>query len=328
MNQHDFFINNVGTNATDKTLYVVHSIYPRSRTNTMFISWNTIHDPDVTPPKNEKGLTELFQEIRSTVDTEAHIVKAVFPNPSMVMQVFLQRVFAQSVSTSMSDSHCLFTGRKIQQYMEQLLHQGTAISDMAFLRILQLVHVQCSALVEDLKVYEIPSSSSRTPLEISEFQRSLSGSANIVSSTSSAVGAMLESAMEELFVPYTEGQRYLERESRSLGSLYGSLLTNFTKYHDKAQRATSSSVFDKVVSQLATAGGGSSTSAQAASALLRLGGLERAQEKPVEEEIREEEGLLSVDVAERMLRWHAEAIGRCVELTPTGDVYVFQSFMV
>ena len=48
----------------------------------------------------EVGLTELFSEIRATVDTEAQIVKAVFPNPSIVMQVFLQRVFAQSVSNS------------------------------------------------------------------------------------------------------------------------------------------------------------------------------------------------------------------------------------
>lgn len=42
-------------------------------------------------------MADLFTEIRSTVETEAQIVKAVFPNPSVVMQVFLQRVFAQSV---------------------------------------------------------------------------------------------------------------------------------------------------------------------------------------------------------------------------------------
>jgi hypothetical protein len=58
-------------------------------------------DPDTSPPKSEAGLAELFAEIRATVDTEAQIVKAVFPNPPVVMQVFLQRVFAQSVS------HCL-----------------------------------------------------------------------------------------------------------------------------------------------------------------------------------------------------------------------------
>jgi len=40
----------------------------------------------------------LFRQIRETVTQEAQIVKAVFPNPIAVMQVFLQRVFAQVVS--------------------------------------------------------------------------------------------------------------------------------------------------------------------------------------------------------------------------------------
>jgi hypothetical protein len=37
--------------------------------------------------------------------------------------------------------------------------------------------------------------------------------------------------MEELFVPYTEGQRYLERESKSLTELYLDYLSAFTRYH-------------------------------------------------------------------------------------------------
>src|SRR5215471_13341027 len=60
-------------------------------------SWESLPNPDASPPKTESGLAELFTEIRSTVDQEAQIVKFVFPNPPFVMQVFLQRVFAQSV---------------------------------------------------------------------------------------------------------------------------------------------------------------------------------------------------------------------------------------
>ncbi len=59
--------------------------------------WVAIADPDATPPSSEQGLQELFQEIRTTVGQEAQIVQAVFSNPAYVMQVFLQRVFAQSV---------------------------------------------------------------------------------------------------------------------------------------------------------------------------------------------------------------------------------------
>ncbi|KAK0206321.1 exocyst complex protein [Desarmillaria ectypa] len=291
VNQHDFFINNVreAKGAEDAIL------------------WNTLPDPDATPPKSEVGLTELFSEIRATVDTEAQIVKAVFPNPPVVMQVFLQRVFAQS----------------IQQHMEQLLHRSNTMSDLSYLRILQMVHVQASNLVEDLKVYELPTVSPRTPYEATEFRRSIIGSTSSGSTTSATVSTMLETAMEELFVPYTEGQRYLERESRSLGALYASLLSNFTRYHEKTQKGKFS-VFDRVVNQLSAAAqttstnGVSTTSAQAASAILKFGGIDRSQDS--EEPVCEEDGQLSVDVAEKMLKWHAEAIGRCVELSPSNDV--------
>lgn len=60
---------------------------------------------------------------------------------------------------------------------------------------------------------------------------------------------------------------------------------------------------------------------------MRLGGIGAAsgsqpqtQDKPGEDPIREEDGQLSVDVAEKMLKWHAEAIGRCVELSSPGEV--------
>lgn len=63
------------------------------------IRWKTIGDPDSPAPKSETGMAALFKEIRSTVSQEAQIVKAVFPDPSAVLQVFLQRIFAQVVSS-------------------------------------------------------------------------------------------------------------------------------------------------------------------------------------------------------------------------------------
>lgn len=60
-------------------------------------SWESLPDPDAAAPKDEPGLASLYEEIRITVGQEAQIVTAVFPNPAIVMQVFLQRVFAQVV---------------------------------------------------------------------------------------------------------------------------------------------------------------------------------------------------------------------------------------
>lgn len=87
-------------------------------------------------------------------------------------------------------------------------------------------------------------------------------------------------------------------------------------------------MFDRMVNQLSAAAattsttGTSTTSAQAAAALMKFSGFsaEKTQEKPGEDPIREVDGQLNLDVAERMLKWHAEAVGRCVELSSAGDV--------
>ena len=86
-------------------------------------------------------------------------------------------------------------------------------------------------------------------------------------------------------------------------------------------------MFDRMVNQLSAAAvnsapTGTSTSAQAAAALMRFGGInaERINDRSSEEPLREEDGFLDMAVAEKMLKWHAEAIGRCVELSPVGDV--------
>lgn len=88
-----------------------------------------------------------------------------------------------------------------------------------------------------------------------------------------------------------------------------------------------SSMFDRMVNQLSAAAGssaptGTSTSAQAAAALMRFGGInaERIQDRTADEPVREEDGVLDIGVGENMLKWHAETIGRCVELSPTSDV--------
>jgi hypothetical protein len=106
-------------------------------------------------------------------------------------------------------------------------------SELAFLRILQLVHHQTSALVEDLKVYELPTFAPRSPTD-SDINKTFNLPLPAVghsSAISASITTLLETALEELFVPYTEGQRYIEKESKSLSDLYAGHLTAFTRYH-------------------------------------------------------------------------------------------------
>lgn len=88
-------------------------------------------------------------------------------------------------------------------------------------------------LVEDLKVFELPTFVPRSPAD-SELNKTFNISipaAGHSSAMSTSITTLLETALEELFVPYTEGQRYIEKESKSLGDLYAAYLAAFTRYH-------------------------------------------------------------------------------------------------
>lgn len=179
---------------------------------------------------------------------------------------------------------------------------------------------------------------------------------------------MLDQAMEELFVPYMEGNRYLEKEGKSLTELYAGKLLRFTNWHVRliisssflsnilanhhiqTQRAMnkakpSNTIFDRMVNQLTTAAHQAATNAKElvpeptweSSRLDRLMKLSGLSSNPKEKEknmvvvgVQEEgneqlmfqdgDGALDLGVAQKMLKWHAEAVGRMVELSKAGDV--------
>ena len=136
---------------------------------------------------------------------------------------------------------------QIQQYMEGLLNTASSLSTLAFLRVLQLVHVQTASLVDDLKAYELTTTITRSPSDSTDVRKSLglpvSTSSSSVSgpagaTTSVSLSSMLETSFEELFVPYAEGPRYLEKESKNLGELYVDFLVKFTRYHVRHQSSS------------------------------------------------------------------------------------------
>lgn len=108
-------------------------------------------------------------------------------------------------------------------------------------------------------------------------------------------------------------------------------------------KAKPNTIFDRVVNQLATTTSSSHTAQTAAAALLKYsnratgssgtgsstprggagaGGTSTPAlvEGDEGDRVEAEDGLLKLEVGEKMLRWHAEAVGRCVELSSSGDV--------
>jgi exocyst complex component 5 len=84
-------------------------------------------------------------------------------------------------------------------------------SNLAYLRVLQSSRGALSNLVEDLKNVNY---------------KGIQGVESI-----SSISATLDQNLDDLFVPYLENSRYIEREVKSLQELYSSLLYKYNGFH-------------------------------------------------------------------------------------------------
>jgi hypothetical protein len=241
--------------------------------------WHALADPDAEPPGIEPSLVVLFREIKRTIKEEFQVMHRIFPKAVTVKALFLQRIFAQT----------------IQLRVEEVLTYAENTSTLAYLRTLQNTHSIIGVLVDTVK--NLPASESED---------------------SQILVTVLDTNEEDLFVPYLESGRYIEKEKKSLSELYSSLLYKFTRFHDARRNQKSTTYFDRMVGKLNTKEDGSRVGG-----LLRLAGIERKatvtrdsrEQAHMEVELDASDGELKVDFITRMLKWHAEAIGRSVELS-------------
>lgn len=84
-------------------------------------------------------------------------------------------------------------------------------SSLSYLRLLQSSRSALSALVDDLKAVNY---------------KGILGVESL-----GAISATLDQNLDDLFVPYLENSRYIEREVKSLQELYSSLLYKYNGFH-------------------------------------------------------------------------------------------------
>lgn len=335
VNQHDFFIN-------------TEHIRDMKRVAASPI-WATISDPSSPAPRHDPSLDMLLNEIRKTVDMEAQIIAAVFPSPGVVMQTFLQRVFAQC----------------IQGHVELLLERAEAPAstgegewasrsshtDLAVLRVLQLARDRILELVESLKQYDSKAESLPETSGLDSSMGENGGNMGAATARSATLSAMLDTSAEELFVTYLEGSAYLDRECRSLVDLYTGALDKFAGAHRALAKSRQAG---GLLGRVRGATGmpatlGASAGKNVGNAFSKLQGfmsMRTASASPAPGDTPStastsddggstltptsadeagqgdapDESLLNLEQAARMLQWHAEAVGRCVGLSPAVDV--------
>jgi hypothetical protein len=250
-------------------------------------TWEKLADPDSDPPGVEPSLQSLIDEVRVVMQEESFIIKRAFPYYEVVLVKFIQRIFQQS----------------IQQRLEMVLEKADTISSLAFLRSLHASRSYINNLIEDLKAHGLT-------------EHPEQASAQTVMS--------LDQQLDELFVPYLVGNSYIDRERKSLEELYSSLLFKFTIYHSRRKKAPTgfmasltqqgtqllSSAKDAYINRLDS----SELTPTQKAMMLRVAGLRDTDKNKNEIEVSEDDGVLSIPNAKRMLKWLAEGVRRALEL--------------
>ncbi|KAF8939975.1 exocyst complex component Sec10-like protein [Dissophora ornata] len=272
VNQHDFFMLHSKVNEST----AVESPDQENLTN-----------PVAAIPPIDAGLIKLFDDIRTTVDQEAEIISMVFPNPAAVFQVFIQRVFGQS----------------IQQFIETLLERAQAKSTLAYIRTLHSIHEQTVLLVEDLKKCE-------DTLKIGINTNMKGSNASVATQP---LAQTLDRCLDDLFVPYLEGDRYLEKELQSLCEIYDSMLAKFTAYQLQRRggnkfRAIITRTFNQIID---------SPNRQTLPPVVQENfATVKNPEKYQNMQVSDDDGNLSVEVVIKLLKIHAESVLRSLGLLP------------
>jgi len=254
--------------------------------------WDQIADPDSPPPPVEPTLQSLLDEVKIVMQEESFIIKRAFPYYEVVLIRFIQRVFQQS----------------IQQRLELVLQKANTISSLAFLRSLHASRTYISSLVEDLKAH---------------------GLTEHPEPCTSQIAQTLDQQVEELFVTYLDNPPYVETEKKSLEEMNNSLLFKFTLYHSrrpKANRGFMAAIAQQGSQLLSTAKDAymdrlesSDLTPTQKAMMLRVAGVQDSDKKN-EIEVTEEDGVLSVAYAKRMMTWLAESVRRALEMGSASEM--------
>ncbi|KAI7890173.1 exocyst complex component Sec10-domain-containing protein [Mucor mucedo] len=294
VNQHEFFMSNMKIEEIDQV---------RDSEDNADLS-----NPNLLPPEVDTSLVKLYDDIRITVRREAGIISSVFPQPATVMQVLLQRIFAQS----------------IQDHIELLLSRSKKYSRLAYLRTLASTHAETKRLIENLKFYCDKEVSLKDAADVNGLV------------TSASPDETLDRCMDDLFVPYTEGDRYIKKEIESLHKLFGNIVSDFLSAMQRRKMTSTrnQSVLTRTLNQISssTSTGNILSPSVSSPAINEISNTPNPGTNPFEKTATREISsnivtvddsgftLLSSDAIMRILNIHAEGVIRCVELEDSQEL--------
>jgi hypothetical protein len=296
----------------------------RESTYNMDVSINTdftsVSDPMSSPSDPDPYMAKLCDEIRSVVAKEWEVISQVFPNSLNVLQLFIERMFAQSIQT----------------YLEGLLDQTRSLSLLNYLRTLSSAHSCVSSLVHDLKQFDQETIFPTIRRQMAN--QTTSVVANQVHDTHTSVSITLDQCMEDLFVPYLDNSMYLNMEKDFLESILGGIIDDSLNQLQKTSKKTitKQNLFTRVTEKLnnniittnlLNSGNAAPDSAPASPTVPSTPGTPNNRRSYYGSRVPSEadedfNSSLSpqLQMVSKLLIVHGEALGRCAELCPPSDL--------
>lgn len=165
--------------------------------------------------------------------------------------------------------------------------------------------------------------------EFGEVVKSLIAKESIAEADKLAVQSAVDQLIEDLFVPYLKDSKYVELELKSLHELFSEVMNSFNIYHSKRRSFRTEGFFDKLKKQVGNrdnADYDSDGPSRLASIRSNVG-LDRQFSERTRKKTRsldssdfesfteQSSGMISAQTVRKMLFWHAEAVGRAIELS-------------
>lgn len=184
VNQHAFFLNDATQEDSLNEKFEKDGI------------WEKLSDPLNHQVLTDLFKLEIFKEIEDVIQNETGVIVDVFREPIAVLQVFVQRIFAQ----------------QIQSKIEQLLKNSYATSTLAYLRTLNALYITTGNFTKDLKVF---------------FQSSLSGDGKL-----DELNIILDQSFSDLFTSHLIDSKYFDLEKKTLESIFYTITSKYEQLNE------------------------------------------------------------------------------------------------
>lgn len=160
--------------------------------------WNELGQVDKHKFQCDQGTIELFDFIRMTIKGESRAITRVFEDTAQVLKVFMERIYAQLLSTR----------------VQVLLKHAMTRSHLSYVRLLYTLYISIGEVTKDLKDFLVTD-------ELDD---------------DGELAATLDQCYSDLFVGYFSQNKYFEVEKKALEDVIFSSIAKFEMINEKLIR--------------------------------------------------------------------------------------------